>query len=82
MFIDVEPNRLSPPAVLLHKSVWKNGKAHKRTLANLTEKELMVQNFWSLLQSFTALTKPVGSLRCMPSQRNFNPSSSICLGYG
>ena len=37
MFSDVVPNRSSPPTVLLRESVWKNGKAHKRTLANLTK---------------------------------------------
>jgi hypothetical protein len=36
MFIDIVPNRNSPPAVLLRES-WREGsKTHKRTVANLT----------------------------------------------
>jgi transposase len=36
MYIDVVPNRSSPPAVLLRESVREGGKIHKRTLANLS----------------------------------------------
>lgn len=37
MYIDVVPNRNSPPAVLLRESFWKDGKVRKRTLANLSK---------------------------------------------
>ena len=36
MYIDVVPNRSSPPAVLLRESFRKEGKVYKRTLANLS----------------------------------------------
>jgi len=36
MYIDVVPNRNSPPAVLLRQSYRQQGKVKKRTLANLT----------------------------------------------
>jgi transposase len=36
MFIDSVPNRKSPPTILLRESFRKNGKSHKRTLANIT----------------------------------------------
>jgi hypothetical protein len=37
MYIDVVPNRKSPPAVLLRESYREGGKVHKRTLANLSK---------------------------------------------
>jgi transposase len=37
MFIDVVPNRSSPPAVLLRESSRENGKVTKRTIANLSD---------------------------------------------
>ncbi len=37
MYIERVPNRNSPPAVLLRESYWKDGRAHKRTLANLSK---------------------------------------------
>lgn len=36
MYIDVVPNRNSPPAVLLRESFRENGKVRKRTVANLS----------------------------------------------
>jgi hypothetical protein len=36
MYIDVVPNRSSPPAVLLRESVREGGKVRKRTIANLS----------------------------------------------
>lgn len=36
MYVDIVPNRKSPPAILLRESYWENGKAKKRTVANLT----------------------------------------------
>ena len=37
MYIDIVPNRNSPPAVLLRESYREGGKAKKRTLANLSK---------------------------------------------
>ena len=39
MYIETIPNRSSPPAILLRKSVREGGKIVKRTLANLSELE-------------------------------------------
>jgi hypothetical protein len=36
MYIDVVPNRSSPPAVLLREGWREGGKTHKRTIANLS----------------------------------------------
>lgn len=36
MFVDIVPNRSSPPAILLRESFRENGKTKKRTIANLT----------------------------------------------
>ena len=38
MYIDVVPNRSSPPAVLLRESYRENGKVKKRTVANLSKR--------------------------------------------
>ena len=37
MYIDIVPNRKSPPAILLRESYRENGKVKKRTLANLSK---------------------------------------------
>ena len=37
MFIDIVPNRSSPPAILLREAYREGGKAKKRTLANLSK---------------------------------------------
>ena len=37
MYIDLVPNRQSPPAVLLRESYREHGKVKKRTLANLSK---------------------------------------------
>ena len=37
MYIDIVPNRSSPPAVLLRQSARQGGKIVKRTLANLSD---------------------------------------------
>ena len=36
MYIDIVPNRKSPPAILLRESIRQGGKIIKRTLANLS----------------------------------------------
>lgn len=37
MYIDIVPNRKSPPAILLRESYRENGQVKKRTLANLSK---------------------------------------------
>jgi hypothetical protein len=37
MYIDLVPNRNSPPAILLRESYRRDGKVHKRTLCNLSD---------------------------------------------
>lgn len=37
MFVDIVPNRSSPPAILLREAYREGGKARKRTLANLSK---------------------------------------------
>ncbi|MEI7606010.1 MAG: hypothetical protein WCJ64_01375 [Rhodospirillaceae bacterium] len=50
MYIDIVPNRNSPPAVLLRESYRFEGKVHKRTLLNISDwPPELIQNFqtWS-----------------------------------
>src|SRR5271166_2816620 len=51
MYIEVVPNRKSPPAILLRQAYREDGKVKKRTLANLTDwpKEL-IEGFRALLK--------------------------------
>jgi transposase len=42
MYIDIVPNRNSPPAILLRESYRENGKVKKRTLSNLSNLPLKV----------------------------------------
>ena len=37
MYVDIVPNRKSPPAILLRESYRENGKVKKRTIANITQ---------------------------------------------
>ncbi len=37
MFVDVVPNRKSPPTILIRQSCREGGKVRKRTLANITK---------------------------------------------
>jgi transposase len=57
MYIDLVPNRNSPPAVLLRESYRQDGKVKKRTLANLSK---LPQELIARLR--LALTGPVASL--------------------
>jgi hypothetical protein len=36
MYIDIVPNRRSPPAILLRESIREGGRVRKRTIANLS----------------------------------------------
>jgi len=56
MYIDVVPNRSSPPAILLRESYREGGKVRKRTLLNLsTWPGELVQGFRTLLKGGTAI---------------------------
>ena len=39
MFVDVVPNRRSPPTILIRQSYREGGKVKKRTLANISKLE-------------------------------------------
>ena len=50
MYIDVVPNRTSPPAILLRESYRDGNKVRKRTLLNLTSwRRDLVEGFRALL---------------------------------
>jgi len=56
MYIDIVPNRNSPPAVLLRESYRFEGKVHKRTLLNISDwPPELIQNFRTLLKGGTAI---------------------------
>ena len=44
MYIDIVPNRNSPPAILLRESIRQGKKIVKRTLANLSSPEYVNEN--------------------------------------
>ena len=55
MFIEIVPNRTSPPAVLLRESWREGGKVKKRTLANLSKLPMpVVQGLRTLLKGGVA----------------------------
>lgn len=55
MFIEIVPNRTSPPAVLLRESWREGGKVRKRTLANLSKLPMpVVQGLRTLLKGGVA----------------------------
>lgn len=56
MYIDIVPNRNSPPAVLIRESYREDGKVKKRTLANLSKLPMeMVEQIRILLRGGDAL---------------------------
>ena len=56
MYIDIVPNRNSPPAVLLRESYRQDGKVKKRTLANLSKwPKPLVEGLGTLLKGGVAL---------------------------
>ena len=56
MYIDIVPNRNSPPAVLIRESYREHGKVKKRTLANLSKLPMeMVEQIRILLRGGDAL---------------------------
>ena len=56
MYIDVVPNRNSPPAILLRESYRFEGKVHKRTLLNISGwAPELIRDFRTLLKGGTAI---------------------------
>src|SRR3954467_5067638 len=59
MFIQVIPNRGSPPAILLRESYREGGKVKKRTLCNLTHwPPNLLKGFKALLKGGTVISAP------------------------
>src|SRR3954464_15592650 len=59
MFIQVIPNRGSPPAILLRESYREGGKVKKRTLCNLTHWPASLrEGFKALLKGGTVISAP------------------------
>ena len=59
MFIQVIPNRGSPPAILLRESYREGGKIKKRTLCNLTHwPPSLLEGFKALLKGGTVMSAP------------------------
>ena len=59
MFIQVIPNRGSPPAILLRESYREGGKVKKRTLCNLTRWPTnLLEGFKALLKGGTVISAP------------------------
>ena len=51
MYIEIVPNRNSPPCILLRESYREGGKVKKRTIANLSKwSSELVENFRALLR--------------------------------
>src|SRR5215217_6931723 len=75
MFIQVIPNRGSPPAILLRESYREGGKVKKRTLCNLTH--------WppSLLEGFKALLKGGAVLSAPASPEGFTIHRALPHGH-
>ena len=56
MYVDVIPNRGSPPAILLRESYREGGKVKKRTMANLSNwPQDLVKNLKRLLNGAVAM---------------------------
>src|SRR5512132_1891720 len=85
MYIDVVPNRTSPPAILLRESYRDGNKVRKRTLLNLTSwpRDLVV-GFRALLKGGTVI--PAGQealtiiLYYRPSNHETAEYLERCLG--
>src|SRR5271165_1782549 len=70
MYIEVVPNRKSPPAILLRQAYREDGKVKKRTLANLTDwPKQLIEGFRALLKGgkvVAAEREAVSILRSLP----------------
>ena len=79
MFIEVVPNRKSPPAVLLRESYREDGKVKKRTLANLSKMTPhVVEGLRVLLKGGVAFAGPHEALRIERSL----PHGHVCAVLG
>ena len=59
MYIDIVPNRNSPPAVLLREAWREDGKIKKRTLANLSHLEpQVIEHLRTVLRGGIAVSSP------------------------
>ncbi len=59
IYIESVPNRNSPPAILLRESYWKDGRAHKRTPANLSRlPPEVIEGMRVLLKGSRAVSDP------------------------
>ena len=59
MYIQVIPNRGSPPAILLRESYREGGRVKKRTLCNLTHwPPNLLEGFKALLKGATVIPAP------------------------
>jgi transposase len=79
MYIEVVPNRNSPPAILLRQAYRQDGKVKKRTLANLTDwpKEL-IEGFRALLKG----GKVIAAEREAVSIRRSLPHGHVAAALG
>ena len=74
MYIDIVPNRNSPPAVLLRESYREGRRIRKRTIANLTQLPAHV------IEGIKALLKG-GSVTGQPLEKSFEISRSLPHGH-
>jgi len=70
MYIDIVPNRNSPPAILLRESYREGGKVKKRTIANISKLPMeLVEQFRTLLhggQAVESFENAIDILRSLP----------------
>jgi len=84
MYIDIVPNRQSPPAVLLRESYRQHGKVKKRTIANLSNVPAdVIKELRIILRGGRAVELIATSSISNPARANSPSSSSItCSGVG
>jgi transposase len=72
MYVDIVPNRSSPPAVLLRESWREGGKVHKRTLANISHWS------WEKVESLRRLLRDE---KLVPAEGLFRIEASLPHGH-
>jgi len=72
MYIDIVPNRKSPPAILLRESVRQGKKIVKRTLANLSDLSI---------EQARAIRRILKGEKLVQPEKHFNISSSRAHGH-
>src|SRR5512132_2602262 len=81
MYIDVVPNRNSPPAILLRESYRDGNKVRKRTLLNLTDwPRDLVAGFRALLKGGTVIPTGQEALTITRSLPHGQPPCSAPCG--